>query len=93
MSHRGFLIVVQKLTPHLERDFLRTLAALKSKDPKIYDPKVTFFEHEREYIILLHIFDAYSCKVYLFPVLLCVLRFTMDKFQVNPHSIAKSCNF
>jgi len=28
----------------MEKDFLRTLAALKSRDPKIYDPTVNFFE-------------------------------------------------
>lgn len=34
----------EALTEQIERDFFKTMAYLKSKDPKIYDGKTTFFE-------------------------------------------------
>ncbi|XP_077499123.1 protein KRI1 homolog [Amblyomma americanum] len=34
----------EELTPALEKKFLETLSALKSKDPKIYDKEMVFFE-------------------------------------------------
>jgi len=38
------MVVFQVFSPAMEKDFLRTLAALKSQDPKIYDPAVQFFQ-------------------------------------------------
>ena len=34
----------EALTEQMEKDFFKTMAYLKSKDPKIYDGKTTFFE-------------------------------------------------
>ena len=36
----------------VEKDFLRTLAALKSHDPKIYDTSVKFFDAKRRYSLV-----------------------------------------
>ena len=33
----------EAFTPQVEKDFLRTLSLIKSKDPSIYDSKVMFF--------------------------------------------------
>lgn len=38
----------KELTEGVERDFFKTLASLKSKDPKIYDPNVSFFNSDDE---------------------------------------------
>ncbi|XP_065069404.1 protein KRI1 homolog isoform X2 [Rhopilema esculentum] len=32
------------ITPQIERDFIKTLALIKSRDPKIYDKSTSFFE-------------------------------------------------
>eukprot|EP00088_Acartia_fossae_P035338 TRINITY_DN363_c0_g1_i5.p1 TRINITY_DN363_c0_g1~~TRINITY_DN363_c0_g1_i5.p1 ORF type:complete len:786 (-),score=304.83 TRINITY_DN363_c0_g1_i5:285-2642(-) len=36
----------EELTEEIERDFYKTLASLKAKDPKIYDEKVRFFSEK-----------------------------------------------
>ena len=33
----------EALTPQVEKDFLRTLSLIRSKDPSIYDSQVSFF--------------------------------------------------
>uniref|UniRef100_A0A8W8LZA7 KRI1-like protein n=1 Tax=Magallana gigas TaxID=29159 RepID=A0A8W8LZA7_MAGGI len=38
----------EALTPQLEEDWLKTLAALKSKDPRIYDKSVKFYHSDEE---------------------------------------------
>jgi hypothetical protein len=43
------MFLFQALTVGLERDWLRTLAAIKNKDPKIYDPHITFYNEEGKY--------------------------------------------
>merc|ERR1712038_529271 len=37
-----------ELTPRLEKDWLKTLAALKSKDPRIYDKEAKFYQSDDE---------------------------------------------
>ncbi|GFX99766.1 protein KRI1 [Trichonephila clavipes] len=36
----------EEVEPVIEKDFLKTLSLLKSKDPRIYDEKVEFFTEE-----------------------------------------------
>ncbi|XP_026471244.1 protein KRI1 homolog isoform X2 [Ctenocephalides felis] len=38
----------KELTEEVEKDFFRTLACLKNKDPKIYDKDVNFFSENKE---------------------------------------------
>lgn len=38
--------VFQELTPAVEQNWLKTLAALKSNDPRIYDKETKFFDSE-----------------------------------------------
>eukprot|EP00127_Corallochytrium_limacisporum_P007141 Clim_evm14s243 gene=Clim_evmTU14s243 len=36
----------EELTPTVEKNILKTIAALKNKDPRIYDPQYSFFEEK-----------------------------------------------
>ncbi|XP_048483880.1 protein KRI1 homolog [Plutella xylostella] len=38
----------QEMSPEMEEQFLKTLALLKTKDPRIYDPQFKFFEEAEE---------------------------------------------
>ena len=38
----------EELTEEVERDFFKTLASLKNKDPKIYDGKTAFFKESKD---------------------------------------------
>lgn len=39
---------VEEITPNIKQGFLKTLAALKSGDPKIYDEMAKFFDDKEE---------------------------------------------
>ena len=43
---KHIFIQLLQLSPKFDRDFLRTLSALKSKDPSIYDKNVNFFNEK-----------------------------------------------
>ena len=48
LSHWTFLptLLHQLLTAQVEKDFLRTLSLIRSKDPRIYDKGTEFFKNE-----------------------------------------------
>ena len=41
-------IIISELTEEVEKEFYRTLASLKAKDPKIYDTNTKFFDTEEK---------------------------------------------
>ena len=43
---------VQMLTADVEKDFLRTLSLIHSRDPRIYDNKTQFFRKDGKYSTL-----------------------------------------
>ena len=49
------MILSQELTEQFDKDFYKTLACLKNKDPKIYNQDVTFFDNTNK---ALEIHDA-----------------------------------
>ena len=44
-------VLGQMLTAEVEKDFLRTLSLIHSKDPSIYDKQTTFFKKNSMYNI------------------------------------------
>ena len=42
----GHIWMMQALTPQLEKDWLKTLTAIKTKDPRIYDKSAQFYHSE-----------------------------------------------
>ena len=47
LDYRFFLYILE-LTEQVEKEFYRTLASLKARDPKIYDSKTKFFDSEEK---------------------------------------------
>ena len=41
----------QMLTADVEKDFLRTLSLIHSRDPRIYDNKTQFFRKDGKYTV------------------------------------------